>query len=569
MTASQTEHPTLIGRYEIRGILGEGTMGTVYHGWDSRLERNVAIKVLLPGSDTDATRADQIARFLREAKITSALKHPHIVEVYDIGEDPVTGISYLVMEFIKGAPLHQILKERQLTTREILTLICQVADGLDYAAQATVVHRDIKPANILVDPISLIPKLLDFGIAKREKTDVTHSGAIFGTPHYMSPEQCRGETVDTRSDLFSLGTVLYELLANRKAFPGETLVSVMTGILDPNKPIPPSEVRQGISAPVSEAVMKALAKNPADRFQRGKEFIAALEEALKMVPEAIIGSGGRDLRSIEKTMPMSAATSQWSHSAIQSLVSRFPKTNSTTRYVFIAIICAILALMLAVNRDWVTGETASREQAATTSPFVPQVLTKEVRKKEAPTIPFSINFGIIKEDQGKIILMNEAAALFPYDNFALILTPEQASFVYIWQIDSAGRVLRLFPNADFNDHTNPVPASKEVWLPSAKSRHHWFHLDLQPGNEEFVVVAAATPVAEVEKALKMLPMNGFADPTTNRIILKALLAAEDKLEAVRNITKAQLIAQKQKGVPTWSLKGASTAFSYRVILKHS
>ncbi|MEO5955656.1 MAG: DUF4384 domain-containing protein [Nitrospiraceae bacterium] len=165
--------------------------------------------------------------------------------------------------------------------------------------------------------------------------------------------------------------------------------------------------------------------------------------------------------------------------------------------------------------------------------------------------------------------MNEAATLFPYDNFALILTPQQASYVYIWQVDSSGRVLCLFPNADFNDHANPVPASKEVWLPSAKSRHHWFHLDSHPGNEEFVVVAAATPVMELEEALKIFPMNGIADPTTNRIILKALLAVEDKLEAVQNITKGRLIAQKTKGVPTWSLKGASTAFSYRVILKHS
>lgn len=569
MTTSQTGDPTMIGRYEIRGMLGKGTMGTVYHGWDPRLERNVAIKVLLPDSEKDSTRADQIARFLREAKITSGLKHPHIVEVYDIGEDPVTGMSYLVMEFIKGAPIHWILKERQLTTREILTLICQVADGLDYAAQAAVVHRDIKPANILVDPISLIPKLLDFGIAKRENTDGTLSGAIFGTPHYMSPEQCRGEVVDTRSDLFSLGTVLYEMLANCKAFPGDTLVSVVTGILDPEKPIPLSEVKRGIAGAVSEVVMKALAKNPADRFQRGKEFKAALEEALTVVPEAIMGGGGLDLRAIEETIPMSTAVGQRSRSAVQSLASRISQTNATRRYLYIAIICVILVSLLAVNRDWVTGKTTIQEQVATASPFVRQELTKESLLEAPLAIPFSVNFGIIKEDQGKVLLMNESGALFPYDNFAVILRPEQASYLYIWQIDSSGRVLRLFPNADFNAHTNPVPASNEVWLPSAKSRHHWFHLDLHAGKEEFVVVAAATPVAEVEEAFKMLPMNGNADPTTNRMILKALLAVEGKLEAVRNVTKGRLVSQKQKGVPTWSLKGTSKAFSYRVILKHS
>ncbi|MEP6890754.1 MAG: serine/threonine-protein kinase, partial [Nitrospirota bacterium] len=256
----------MIGRYEIRRMLGEGTMGIVYHGWDSRLERNVAIKVLSPQSEMDSTHAEQIAQFLREAKITSALKHPHIVEVYDIGDDPVTGMSYLVMEFVKGVSLQRILKERHLTTGEILTLICQVADGLDYAAEFSIVHRDIKPANILVDPVSLLPKLLDFGIAKKDNTDATHVGAICGTPHYMSPEQCRGDALDARSDLFSLGSVLYEMLTDRKAFPGETLASVMTGILDPDLPIPPSELRQELSGAVDRAVMKALAKNPADRF---------------------------------------------------------------------------------------------------------------------------------------------------------------------------------------------------------------------------------------------------------------------------------------------------------------
>ena len=167
------------------------------------------------------------------------------------------------------------------------------------------------------------------------------------------------------------------------------------------------------------------------------------------------------------------------------------------------------------------------------------------------------------------MLVEESVALFPYDNFALVLKPEQASYLYIWQIDSSGRALRLFPNAEFNDHINPVAKGEEVWLPSANTRHHWFHLDLRAGKEEFVVVAAAAPLAEVERAFKMFPRKGSAYPTTNPIILKALLAAGGKVEAVREITKAQLITQKSEGVPTWSLKGTSKAFSYRVILKHS
>ena len=542
MTASRTGDPTMIGRYEILGILGEGTMGIVYHGWDSRLERNVAIKVLSLQSEMDSTRAEQIARFLREAKITSALKHPHIVEVYDIGDDPVTGMSYLVMEFVKGVSLQRLLKERHLTTGEVLTLICQVADGLDYAAQFTIVHRDIKPANILVDPISLLPKLLDFGIAKRENTDVTHIGTTCGTPHYMSPEQCRGDALDARSDLFSLGSVLHEMLTDRKAFPGETLASVMTGILDPHLPIPPSQLCQGIASAVDGAVMKALAKNTADRFQRGKEFIAALEAARNEMPEPLTDMRRGDLRSLEDTLLISASLSPRSRSIVHRFAPKLPQTSSMRLYLYIGVICAIVVLLLAITRDWITP---------------------------TPWSPFAVNFGIMKEDQGKILLMDEHATLFPYDNFALILRPEQASYVYIWQIDSSGRMLRLFPNAEFNDHLNPVSEGAEVWLPSANTRHRWFHLDLHAGKEEFILVAAARPVADVERALKLFPLHGVAHPTTNQIILKALLAAVEKLEATREITKAQLITHKSEEVPTWRLKGTPKAFSYRVILKHS
>jgi hypothetical protein len=211
-------------------------------------------------------------------------------------------------------------------------------------------------------------------------------------------------------------------------------------------------------------------------------------------------------------------------------------------YLYVGFICAIVVLLLAISRDWITP---------------------------TPGSPFAVNFGIMKEDQGKILLMDEHTALFPYDNFALVLRAEQASYVYIWQIDSSGRVLRLFPNAEFDDHLNPVSEGAEVWLPSAKTRYRWFHLDLHAGKEEFILVAAASPVPEVERALKLFPLHGIADPTTNRIILKALLAAVEKVEAAGDITKAQMITHQSEEVPTWRLKGTAKALSYRVILKHS
>jgi eukaryotic-like serine/threonine-protein kinase len=275
----------MIGRYEIRSTLGKGSMGAVYKGWDTRLELDVAVKVLLQGSD-ESTRTEEITRFLREVKISRTLKHPNIVAVHDVGKDPDTGMPFIVMEFIKGKPLNALMKERTLTIREIVTLICQVAEGLDCAAQAGVVHRDIKPANILVDPDTLTPKIVDFGVARVEGTHATQSKTVLVTPHYMSPEQCRGEVVDGRSDLFSLGAVLYEMLTGIKAFPGDTIVNVMMGILDPNTPVPPRDLRPEIPSALSKAVMKALAKDPEERFQRGKKMVKALATALESVPES-------------------------------------------------------------------------------------------------------------------------------------------------------------------------------------------------------------------------------------------------------------------------------------------
>jgi serine/threonine-protein kinase len=274
----------MIGHYEIRGTLGKGSMGAVYKSWDTRLELDVAVKVLFQGGD-ESTRTEEITRFLREVKIIRTLKHPNLVVVYDVGDDPDTGMPYVVMEFIKGKPLDALMKERKLTTREIVNFICQVAEGLDCAARAGVVHRDIKPANILVDPDTLTPKVVDFGVARVEGTNATRSRTVLGTTHYMSPEQCRGEVVDGRSDLFSLGAVLYEMLTGIKAFPGSTIVNVMMGILDPNTPVPPTDLRTEIPYALSEAVMKALAKDPAERFQWGKEMVKALQAALERAPE--------------------------------------------------------------------------------------------------------------------------------------------------------------------------------------------------------------------------------------------------------------------------------------------
>jgi serine/threonine protein kinase len=281
------EPSRFIERYELRGILGRGGMGEVYRALDPLLNQEVAIKVLLLQAES-ANHQTEIERLFREVKIGRALKHPNIVTVYDVGINPQSSLPYIVMELVKGKPLHMLIAERHLTIPEMVRTISEVADALDYAAQAGVVHRDIKPSNILVDPETLAPKILDFGVARVQGTDLTQTGTVLGTPCYMSPEQCLGQPVDGRSDLFSLGAVLYEMLANKRTFPGDTIGSVIAGILDPAKPVRLKTLRPMIPATLDNVVTKALAKDPKDRYQRGKLFATALKVALATAPPATL-----------------------------------------------------------------------------------------------------------------------------------------------------------------------------------------------------------------------------------------------------------------------------------------
>ncbi len=561
-----TEKKT-IGRYEIRGTLGKGAMGAVYKGWDTRLELDVAIKVLLPGSD-ESNRAEEITRFLREVKISRTLKHLNIVAVYDVGDDTDTGMPYIVMEYITGKPLDTIMKERRLTIREIITLICQVADGLDYAAQGGVVHRDIKPANILVHPETLIPKVVDFGVARIEGTNATQAGTVLGTPHYMSPEQCRGEVVDGRSDLFSLGAVLYEMLTNQKAFPGDTIVNVMMGVLDPNKPVPPGDLRPEIPYALSEAAMKALAKDPADRFQRGKELVEALQAAMAEAPEATVAIRPGDLPPIEKTVIMTSATARSIKPAATAVRSgkTAPAVPAATGFPMMYAGIGLAALLVIGGGAWF----ALKPSTPTNTGAPPPVATQAPPPVPAiPIVPLSVELSVVKETQGNMTLLNEGDPLRPADNFAVVVKPEGMSYIYIWQTDSSGEVFRVFPNSDFHPQGNPVPAGKQVWLPWLKNQRQWFHLDQNPGEEEIVIVAASGTLQELEEPIGMLSMSGIVDPNTKQQIIQDLHRVQAKLAIGKDKPRATLAAQQTPGAPpTRTLEGDSKGFYYRIRLKH-
>jgi eukaryotic-like serine/threonine-protein kinase len=267
--------PTQIaGRYEVVQKLGAGAFGTVYKARDARLRgRMVAIKTIrLEGlAASTASLDDLLKRFKLEADIAANLKHPNIVTIYDIGE--ADGLTYLAMEFIDGVGLERVIAgSGKMSVERAASIGAQVADALDFAHRNGVVHRDIKPANIMIEPGDRV-KVTDFGIAKATDSGehLTLTGSLLGTPSYMSPEQARGATVDGRSDLFSLGCVLYEMLAGHKAFRGDSITALLFKIITEE---PPSlrELDPTVSDEMLRIVARALSKAPENRYQTGREL---------------------------------------------------------------------------------------------------------------------------------------------------------------------------------------------------------------------------------------------------------------------------------------------------------
>ncbi|MBN1931797.1 MAG: serine/threonine protein kinase [Desulfobacterales bacterium] len=265
------------GRYQILEELGRGSMGVVYKAHDPQIDRLVALKVLRPDR---VTSEDFVQRFLKEARAIGRLSHPNIVTVFDVGRDH--GTIYIAMEFLRGKPLNEIIRERQSSLEEITDIVSQVAQALNYAHANGIVHRDIKPSNIIVSTDRQI-KITDFGIAHIEDPSAayqTQAGEILGTPVYMSPEQVIGQAVDGRSDLYSLGVILYEMSTYRRPFKGENLAAIFRAITH-DTPIIPVKAEPTLPKAYSELIMKSINKKPHERFQTGKEMAEALQFVLK------------------------------------------------------------------------------------------------------------------------------------------------------------------------------------------------------------------------------------------------------------------------------------------------
>ena len=266
--------PTKIGKYEIRRQIGRGAMGIVYEAFDTVIERRVAIKTLRLDIFDPSQTADVRTRFKREAQSAGQLAHPHIVTVFDYGDHE--GTPYIVMEYLAGKELSQILgRGARLPLSEVVRLMNQLLGALSYAHERKVVHRDVKPGNIFIlDDGSL--KVVDFGLAHVEASNLTDTGALLGTPAYMSPEQFLALPVDERSDIFSAGVILYELLTGDKPFTG-TVTSIMQKVLR-QEPMEPSVLNPTISTAWDMVVKRAMAKKPDARFQSARQFSETIKQ---------------------------------------------------------------------------------------------------------------------------------------------------------------------------------------------------------------------------------------------------------------------------------------------------
>jgi tRNA A-37 threonylcarbamoyl transferase component Bud32 len=292
-------------RFKIVARLGAGAFGEVFRAHDSVLGRDVAVKRIKLDSFVEPAQLEDVKqRFLREAQVAARLRHPNIVTTHDIASTPAT---FIVMELVEGRTLQALLAERgRLPLAETIELVAQAAAALDHAHANQVVHRDVKPANIMIEPGGHV-KVMDFGIAKLETgANLTATGSIMGTPNYMSPEQARGQKVDARSDLFSLGCVLYECLTGQKPFQGTSVSVILVKILT-EEPPPVDLAATGLPVEAGAVLKRAMAKDPEARYPSGAALIAALRNAghTALVSTVTVGRAtpaaspgpGRDARS--------------------------------------------------------------------------------------------------------------------------------------------------------------------------------------------------------------------------------------------------------------------------------
>ncbi len=283
-----------LGKYEVRREIGRGAMGVVYEGYDPLIKRVVALKTIRPDPLTGEASAAVVARFRREAQAAGRLNHPNIVSIYDYGEDGA--VWYIAMEYVNGRELKELFEANErFRIADIVRIMTQILNALDYSHRQGVIHRDVKPANIFLLPDGTV-KVADFGIAHIDSSNLTQVGTVLGTPSYMSPEQIMGLPVDGRTDLFSAGVILYQFLTGERPFAGSATTTMQKVLKE--DPLPPSMLNVQVLPAMDAVVRKALAKRADDRYQTAQEFADAIRtSAAAMTTSAAETTGPRQFGS--------------------------------------------------------------------------------------------------------------------------------------------------------------------------------------------------------------------------------------------------------------------------------
>lgn len=362
-----------LGRYEIISELGQGAMGVVYKATDPLIDRIVAIKTINLGLALEE-KEEYEARFYQEAKAAGRLSHPNIVTIFDLGKSG--DVAYIAMEFLQGRELRDILNDSEtLPVADAVSIVSQVALGLAYAHEHGIVHRDVKPSNVMVGADGHV-KITDFGIARMESASVrTQTGMVLGSPKYMSPEQVMGKLIDQRSDVFSLGVVLYEMLTGRAPFVGENVNAIMYQTLN-SIPPPPGSLNTAVPDMLNFIVAKALAKGLEDRYQSAKELADDLRACRNSMPQSVTPVAPKSSLSLsEETalVPRIDKVDEPAQAPILALSTSFDSFGATMR---LAALTATSEEVDSLSRTFKMTRPSMEDLnlAATPEPLAPPIL---------------------------------------------------------------------------------------------------------------------------------------------------------------------------------------------------
>ncbi len=376
------------GRYEILSELGRGAMGIVYKARDPKINRVVAVKTISLAGQSEEEELEFRERFFREAEAAGRLSHPGIVTIFDVGEEPETRAPYIVMEYVGGQSLDKILQSRadhKLPVETALQLALELAEALDCAHGQGVVHRDLKPANVLLTPDGKA-KIADFGIAKLNSGNITLAGRALGTPAYMSPEQVNGDPVDGRSDLFSLGVILYTILTGHRPFQGNSAITISYKVVN-RDPVPATILDAELPQGLDYIITRAMAKDPAQRYTRGMEIVLDIQhlrngqepwsKAKAPTPpaSAIAGQSGKDkssrIRPSNPRLPAPHPVKPAPTAPSASLSERLNQMRQLTRKTLtVGVFCLVAAFAYGL---WVIsfGPGALRKRASSPPQLAP------------------------------------------------------------------------------------------------------------------------------------------------------------------------------------------------------